>query len=1330
MKTAISFYIQKFAHSKFARPIVSFFILLLLFITAMQAQKITLTPAMITNEQNKGDAGMLVDEQQLAGDPKAGQGGNPTTQWFTGWGPQNHPASAYINLGQSYHLYEVYVRDVNDKGLLTISYGSPGNWQELTSYNCSKYLKWVKFNANVQTAYLRITLHEQGANISEIVLYGVADGQPSQPNDPPTGPVDNPDGFTGERILISPAMVKSENGLGDPALLADEQQIAGDPAEGQGGTPSNTWFPGWGPRNHPAIAYIDLGQPYDLSKIFLFDVQDVGTFKVWFGEPGNWVELFTHDCGKYKKWVGFPAVVQSRYVRLAMMEQGANIAEVVLYGLPANEDPANPADNTPPAPVVDLAAAAAGSNAINLSWTAPGDDGQSGTAERYLFRYSTAPIQAANFEQAQQLSPAPAPAVAGSPQSMTVSGLMPATTYYFALKTADEAGNISNISNLSLATTEADAGGPAGPPAGKITLNPAMMNSENGKGDPLKLIDEQQQAGDPANSTGGMPVTTWFPGWGSANHPATAYLDLGMMYDLNTVFLRDVNDIGLFEVYAGSPGNWQLLFTDPMTGYQVWNEHEVSARTRYVRFVMREQGANVAEVVLYGVPAEGGTPADSQPPAAITDLQSGQATANSIALSWTAPGDDGQNGTATSYDIRYSMAAITPANFSSATQLGQAPAPAAAGTSQSVVVSGLQPASTYFFAIKALDEVPNTSPISNIVTAFTSAAGGGGDAVPPSQITDLGAGFPTANSIRLHWTTTGDDASAGTAAAYELRYSTSMITSANFEQASLYAAVPQPLAAGNEQQMVVNGLAPNTTYYFALKAIDESQNASPMSNIASASTLEASAAPSGGFTMDQLIGINAFFDDPPEKYQVAGFIRSYEYLKWHAYDVQNVDPNIQLQNIEYGFNPSYAGGANLDAYYQEAKSLGITVVPSYQESFMWLVNNVKPDLVHKPARKNENSLDPWSYRDHAAAMYQMAARYGSTPVPDNTLQLRADNERLTGMDIIHYYENWNEHDRWWQGPNAHFSPEEYAAMTSADYDGHMNTMTYGNNVKFGLVNADPNAKMVMSGLAHLEYYKLEDMKRWFDENRTDPNYRKYPIDVINIHRYSNDAGQQHAIGNSGVSPEDDDLKGNLQALVLWVEQNMPEVSEVWITEFGYDTNPASPQHAPSFAGFSHQEVQAQWLVRSYLAIAASGVHRAAMYMLRDVADNGGGVFQTSGLVSSKQSGWQPKPSWYYVYTMKNRLTGMRYTGEIPSGNPNVWIYEFTHDTNGSKAYAVWCPTSNGTQVQNFSLPVNANSATLVRLVEGNINGEETPLQINSGSVRIDVSERPVFVITQ
>ncbi len=49
---------------------------------------------------------------------------------------------------------------------------------------------------------------------------------------------------------------------------------------------------------------------------------------------------------------------------------------------------------------------------------------------------------------------------------------------------------------------------------------------------------------------------------------------------------------------------------------------------------------------------------DTTPPANVTDLSVSTATTNSLTLTWTAPGDDGNNGTAAEYDIRYATSNI------------------------------------------------------------------------------------------------------------------------------------------------------------------------------------------------------------------------------------------------------------------------------------------------------------------------------------------------------------------------------------------------------------------------------------------------------------------------------------------------------------------------------------------------------------------------------------------------------------------------------------------------------------------------------------------------
>jgi hypothetical protein len=94
---------------------------------------------------------------------------------------------------------------------------------------------------------------------------------------------------------------------------------------------------------------------------------------------------------------------------------------------------------------------------ITLAWTAPGDNGVNGTASAYDLRYSTSPITGSNFASATQAIGMPAPAPAGTRQSAVVNGLQASTTYYFALKTADAAGNWSAMSNVVVYTPEAPA---------------------------------------------------------------------------------------------------------------------------------------------------------------------------------------------------------------------------------------------------------------------------------------------------------------------------------------------------------------------------------------------------------------------------------------------------------------------------------------------------------------------------------------------------------------------------------------------------------------------------------------------------------------------------------------------------------------------------------------------------------------------------------------------------------------------------------------------------------------------------------------------------------
>jgi hypothetical protein len=116
-----------------------------------------------------------------------------------------------------------------------------------------------------------------------------------------------------------------------------------------------------------------------------------------------------------------------------------------------------------------------------------------------------------------------------------------------------------------------------------------------------------------------------------------------------------------------------------------------------------------------------------------------------VALQWTAPGDDGSIGTATSYEMRMATLPITSGNWAMANVVGGLPAPMVSGTRQSVIVRDLSRDTTYFFAIRAQDDNGNLAPISNVVRwdwVF--------DTAPPAAPTGL-SGVKAGASVQLNW---------------------------------------------------------------------------------------------------------------------------------------------------------------------------------------------------------------------------------------------------------------------------------------------------------------------------------------------------------------------------------------------------------------------------------------------------------------------------------------------------------------------------------------------------------------------------------------------------
>ena len=487
----------------------------------------------------------------------------------------------------------------------------------------------------------------------------------------------------------------------------------------------------------------------------------------------------------------------------------SNIASITVPGVP-------------PAPVTDLRASAIEARQATLSWTAPGDDGNEGTATAYDLRYATERIDPVTWDNATPLTGVPAPQPAGRNESFTVSGLEPDQTYYFALLARDERGQASVLSNvLRIDTLDGTAPGQITDLAAAV-VDPnitARLSANLGPSsgayafetEERHLLDDREETIwlSPARRTPEPEILTF-----TFDEPRT----LGRMRLRSAPAFTDLFPRAFrLEVRDSDLAPWQVVLDESGVqtpgGWEEWSLGTVSAGQ--ARLVITEGGvwnndhfAALAEVAFH-------------PP---------RAESVSVNLSWSAPGDDDHEGTASRYDLRQAATSITEESFSSAIALST-PNPAPAGSLERQAVGGLDPDTRYCFAVRAEDEVGQRGAVSNSICVDTPS-------LAPNAVSDFLVVNAEANALSLQWTAPGAQADAGTAQAYEVRMSTARITVDNWPDATLVHGLPAPAVAGTVQTHRVTGLLGQTRYYFALVATNDRGQTSPLSNNAVGTTLD------------------------------------------------------------------------------------------------------------------------------------------------------------------------------------------------------------------------------------------------------------------------------------------------------------------------------------------------------------------------------------------------------------------------------------------------------------------------------------------------------------
>lgn len=384
-------------------------------------------------------------------------------------------------------------------------------------------------------------------------------------------------------------------------------------------------------------------------------------------------------------------------------------------------------------------------------------------------------------------------------------------------------------------------------------------------------------------------------------------------------------------------------------------------------------------------------------------------------------------------------------------------------------------------------------------------------------------------------------------------------------------------------------------------------------------------------------------------------------------------------------NPSFQANANYDHYFTRLKNLKVEHVSCLNQAPDWLQQQHGcecPEVQLVP--KNADPENAISYAGVAKFYFQWAARYGSNALNytvlnvDTTLRWGVRNEVKTGLGLERYVEIDNEPDRWWKGPQERYTPEQYAALLSACYDGHEGKIPFA-----GVKVADSNMKVVLGGLSNFNIDYLEGMRVWFENNRSD---KKFPCDVISVHHYcneKNDDGYLPGPWTRGTSPEADRIEWRLSRLFNWRDSARLKHLSIWYTEFGYDTNAAggSPQKAPVVQGLSLEGSQSVLLPRFYLLAIAAGVEKVMLFnMIDEPCYQQGGLWCSAGIANAEFSPtpFRPKPAWHSIRALAENLSGYVFTRDVsPKNNSGLRILEFKSEDGKTQRFFYWLSSIDG-----------------------------------------------------
>ena len=185
-------------------------------------------------------------------------------------------------------------------------------------------------------------------------------------------------------------------------------------------------------------------------------------------------------------------------------------------------------------------------------------------------------------------------------------------------------------------------------------------------------------------------------------------------------------DIDLAHGRTASGAGVRVWKNDGSGSFGNWAEHAVWNAYRMVTADFdRDHDLDLA-VSAGAIYRFDNSAADATPPARVRDLAGTAAVRAVGSKRWTAPGDDGEMGRASLYDLRYAalpVGADSASWWNAARRAADEPLPSLAGLPDSCEIPGLSADSTYYLMLRTSDDASNWSGYSNVCRMEPASAG-------------------------------------------------------------------------------------------------------------------------------------------------------------------------------------------------------------------------------------------------------------------------------------------------------------------------------------------------------------------------------------------------------------------------------------------------------------------------------------------------------------------------------------------------------------------------------------------------------------------------------